>query len=718
MSAQAPITVSQAIAIALEHHRAGRLAEAENIYRQVISADPTNFDAHHLLGVTSLQSGRPAEALRHIKDAIAVNDGHSSAYNNLGEVYRALGDLQAARNAFEQAILLKADSFEAHNNLGNVHQAQERTEQAEACYRKAMMLNPNYPEARVNLANVLQDRGDWDEAIEQYEIAIELRPEYAAALNNLGNTLRAQRKLEEALPYFERAVAADPRHTQALVNLGHVQLGLGSREDAVANFERALTIDPENAEARWALTFSELALVHAIDESQHSFREAFSTALRDLDQWLDDSRLESGSAAVGTLQPFYLAYHEENNRPLLAQYGTMCGRIMQGWQAQRNLKASTAPTGSRPVHLAIVSAQIYDQSVWNAIVKGWCTTLDPSRVRISIFHLGSKHDQETALAESRSEHFEQGARSLYRWAAAIEARAPDIIAYPEIGMDPMTLRLACLRLAPVQLAAWGHPETTGLPTIDYYLSADAFEPPEADDYYTERLIRLPNLGTRYSPFDVPSLGIPLDEFGIDTRELLYVCAGAPFKYLPQHDHVFVDIARRVGDCRFVFFEYTRQDLHRQLSERLKAVFDAAGLRFDRFVTFVPWLKRPAFYALLRSARVYLDTIGFSGFNTAIQAVECGLPIVTRRGRFMRGRFGCGILERIGLEELVATTATEYVDIAVRLGVDPAYHQNVVGMLEGRRRILFGDPVPIRAFEDFLDRAMEGVNNSRASPPQA
>ena len=125
-----------------------------------------------------------------------------------------------------------------------------------------------------------------------------------------------------------------------------------------------------------------------------------------------------------------------------------------------------------------------------------------------------------------------------------------------------------------------------------------------------------------------------------------------------------------------------------------------------------------FYALLKSARVYLDTIGFSGFNTAIQAIECGLPIVTLRGRFMRGRFGSGILERVGLEELIATTPDEYVEIAVRLGTDPAYRRNIVRMLEDRRGILFNDSVPIRAFEDFLSRTMEGADYSRPASLRA
>jgi predicted O-linked N-acetylglucosamine transferase (SPINDLY family) len=701
-----PVTVSQAIAIALEHHRAGRLGDAENIYRQVLAVDVDNFDALHLLGVAGIQSGRPTDGIRYISRALAQQPANAEAHNNLGEAYRAQGDLAHAVVAFEQAIALRPEYFEAHNNLGNVRKALERTDEAAACYRRALALNPNYPEAHVNLGNVLQERGEWDDAIEQYELALELRPGFATALNNLGNVYRAQRKLEEALPYFEQAVAVDPRYAQAHVNLGHVLLASGARGEARTSFETALSIDPENPEARWALAFSQLALVHASDESQESFRTAFSSALRELDQWFNETRLDRAADAVGTLQPFYLAYHEENNQPLLAQYGALCDRIMARWQRNRNIGTVARRRRSNPVHLAIVSAQIYDQSVWNAIVKGWCTRLDPERVRISVFHLGATCDQETAVARSQSRRFVYGPRSLSAWAREIVAAEPDVIAYPEIGMDPMTLQLACLRLAPRQIAAWGHPETTGLPTIDHYLSSERFEPDEADQYYTERLVRLPNLGTFYSALDVPPYDLDLEELGVDTGVPLLICPGAPFKYLPQHDHVFVEIARKARECQFVFFEYTRQDLHRQLSDRLQGVFENAGLEFDRFVVFIPWLKRPAFYALLRSADVYLDTIGFSGFNTAIQAVECGLPIVTRRGRFMRGRFGAGILDQLGLTELAAATTEEYVDTATRLAFESGYRSDVRRSIEASRIQLFDDVMPIRALEDFLDGARE------------
>jgi protein O-GlcNAc transferase len=220
------------------------------------------------------------------------------------------------------------------------------------------------------------------------------------------------------------------------------------------------------------------------------------------------------------------------------------------------------------------------------------------------------------------------------------------------------------------------------------------------------------LGTCYSALEVPASELDLGEMGINTDLPLFICPGAPFKYLPQHDHIFVEIARKVRECQFVFFEYARYDLHRQLFDRLNVVFENAGLDFDRFVLFVPWLKRPEFYQLLRCADAYLDTIGFSGFNTAIQAIECGLPIITLRGRFMRGRFGAGILEQLDLPELVAATTTEYVAIAAQCVLNSGHARDIRHRIVLARARLFEDAAPIRALEDFLADASRPGHRSR------
>jgi predicted O-linked N-acetylglucosamine transferase (SPINDLY family) len=164
--------------------------------------------------------------------------------------------------------------------------------------------------------------------------------------------------------------------------------------------------------------------------------------------------------------------------------------------------------------------------------------------------------------------------------------------------------------------------------------------------------------------------------------------------------MLVEIVRRLGECQLIFVA-SDENRSRLLHRRLETVFTRAGVDFEKHVVFIRWQKRPEFYGLLQRVDAMLDTIGFSGFNTAMQAIECGLPIVALEGRFMRGRLASGILKRIGLSDLVARTNEEYISLAVKLARDSELRSQFSARIEANRHILFNDTVPIRALEDFL-----------------
>jgi predicted O-linked N-acetylglucosamine transferase (SPINDLY family) len=321
------------------------------------------------------------------------------------------------------------------------------------------------------------------------------------------------------------------------------------------------------------------------------------------------------------------------------------------------------------------------------------------------FSLGAEEDPETAYARSRSDRFESGPRPLQGWVDAIGAARPDVLLYPEIGMDPMSVKLASLRLAPVQAASWGHPETSGLPTIDYYLSSELLEPAGAQGHYCERLVPLPGLGCCVERADVRAEPPEPGRWGIDPEAPLLLCPGVPFKYSPRHDELLAGIARRVPRAKLVFFTYWLTPLSDKLRARLRGAFARAGLDLEAHAVFVPWQPKAAFYGWLQRASVFLDTLGFSGFNTALQAVECGLPLATCEGRFMRGRLASAIVRRMGLEELVARSDAEYVELAARLAQDRSYRESIRTRMLSSQHLLFGDLSSIRALEVFLAQAV-------------
>jgi len=706
-----------AIEVAIQHHRAARLAEAEAAYRRILEGQPDHFDALHLLGVISYQKGKHDEAVRLISRAVEKDPSAFPALNNLGLAYRALNDSKAARDCFERAVSLQPKYVDAHNNLALLLQMQGDLDAAAAEFREVLSLRPDFADAHFHLGNIFWQQAKLDEAVSSYKRALALNPEMAAAHCSLAKVLEQQGRHVEALAGYRAALAFDPRLAEAHAGLASMLQDQGLIDEALASYRTAPSLKPDYVEARWQMAMSQLALSYGPGEDPEKSRNAFARELDALDRWFDADREKDGFKAVGSQQPYYLAYHASDNLGLLSQYGSLCARLMKRWQDDAGLAApapASAGGESRPIRVGIVSAYIRDHSVWGAIAKGWCEHLDSARFALHVFKPGDVADAETDFARSRAAFFMEGTRELRAWVEAILDQRLDVILYPEIGMDPMTLKLASMGLALVQAASWGHPQTTGLPTIDYYLSAEDFEPENGQDDYRERLIELPRMGCCYHPLRPRAVDVDLPALGIDATSPLLVCPGTPYKYDPRHDRVFIEIAKRLKRCRFLFFHDPYENVSMKLQKRLESSFAQQGLEFGEYGTFIPRQPLPAFYGILKRADLYLDTMGFSGFNTVMQAIECGLPVVTFEGRYMRGRFGVGILRRMGLPELIAQTEDQYAGIAVKLARGADDRREVRAAIEARRDIVVDDVGPIRALEAFLLQATERAAQASAA----
>ena len=234
---------------ALAHHQAGRLAEAETIYREILSAHPDLPDALHLLGMIEHQRGSHAAAVKLIRQAIAANPREAAFHSNLGTIFQSLGRLNEAAGCFERALALKPDWAEVHSNFGNILHVQGSLEQAAVCQERALELKPQFAEAWSNLGNVRVAQNRLQDAIACYERALVLKPRYADAHNNLGAALLAQDKIDDAVSHLKRALALRPNHASAHNNLGNAFVRQDRIGDAHAQYERALALHPGYANA-------------------------------------------------------------------------------------------------------------------------------------------------------------------------------------------------------------------------------------------------------------------------------------------------------------------------------------------------------------------------------------------------------------------------------------------------------------------------------------
>lgn len=693
----------------------GRVSDARACYEKALALQPGWSPAAYNLGNLLHAEGKLSEARACYETALRSQPEYLPARAQLGSVSLAQGNLAEAEQCFSAVLRAQPQDAVCLAGLGNVHLLRGEFARAESCYRDALKRDGRLTPAIINLGHTLGGKGELAQAKAQFEAALRLVPDSFDALLGLANNCAKQDLPETAREHFESALLLRPESVPVLRGLASALVDMGEQQAAMQIVRRAILLDPENALLRWVHAVAQVPALFGASAEVAAARAAFEAELIGLDAWFVDARCKEGFEAAAALPPFLLAYHEASNKALLGRYGALCERAIRHWPGHerfsRALPQRSGASRTGRIRVGFVSAHVYEHSVWSAIGKGFVSQLDREQIEVQVFYLGTHVDRDTRGAMSAAEYFDHGARPWQEWAERIAAREPDMLIYPEIGMHATTARLASLRLAPVQAASWGHPETTGLPSMDYFLSAEGLEPPDGREHYTEQMEALANLGCCVERDPVETVAPDLTSLGVDGTLPLLLCPGVPFKYLPENDRVFVEIALRLKHCQFIFFTHRFANLSVRLRHRLQAAFAKAGLDPARFIVFVPWQDKARFHALMKRADVYLDTIGFSGFNTALQAVSCGLPVVTREGRFMRGRLASGILRRMGLPGLIARDLDEYADIAVELASDTSERGAMRRRLAANSDILFDDLAPVRSLEQFI---MASVARARSA----
>jgi predicted O-linked N-acetylglucosamine transferase (SPINDLY family) len=303
------LTIQQQLKLALQHHQAGRLPEAERLYRQILAEEPEHPDALHLMGALALQTGRHDLAVDLIqrvialmpdfpdahfnlgnalkakgqlgnsiaayRQAVTLDPDYAEAYNNLGIALKENGQLNDSIAAYQQAIALDPEYANAHNNLGIALKDNGQIDEAITAFSQSIALNPNFAEAHNNLGGALRDKGQLEEAIAQYRLALAIRPNYADALNNLGIALKDNGQLDEAVAAFSQSIALNPNFAEAHNNLGVATKDKGQLQEAIARFRQAIAIKPNYPEAHNILGIA-LKEKGELDNALAAFRMAIS----------------------------------------------------------------------------------------------------------------------------------------------------------------------------------------------------------------------------------------------------------------------------------------------------------------------------------------------------------------------------------------------------------------------------------------------------------
>jgi protein O-GlcNAc transferase len=614
-------TYPETLALAIQHHQAGNLQAAEQLYRQIVETAPNEPQAWRLLGVASVQLGRRQAAEECFRRAVALAPSWADAHNSLGNVLREQGRFGEAVACYHRALELNPTYAEAYNNLGNVLNDQERWDDAAACLRRAIELRPDYALAYNNLGIALGYVGKHDDAVACFRRAIELRPDNAFAHNNLGNTLRDQGQAVEAAASYRRALKLQPNFAEAHGNLGTALQDQGELDEAIACFRRALELRPDFAAVRSNLL---LAL-----------------------QYRPGVTLAELAAAHGE-------YDRAHAAPLQST-----------WRPHENARdRATAAGRSRPLRVGFVSPDLGRHAVGSFLIRllenldrGQCAAVCYSDRKI-------KDDMTTRIQAAATMWRDAIGLSDEQLAEQIRADRIDVL-FDLAGHTAGNRLLAFARKpAPVQVTWCGYAGTTGLAAMDYILADRCTIPAGSESFYRERVLRMPDGFLCFEPPDEapPVSPLPAMDGGCPT----FAAFHNPPKITPRVVEVWARVLERVPAARLLL-KYRGMDDPATMG-RLTSAFAGRGIDPARleFRGFSAPRERFADY---HRVDVALDGFPYGGCTMTCEALWMGVPVVTLPGETFASRCSLSHLSNVGLTETIASNEDHYVEIAVSLAAD-------------------------------------------------
>jgi predicted O-linked N-acetylglucosamine transferase (SPINDLY family) len=716
----------------------GQFAQAFELLRRALHASPSDAVLWRTLGLLQLQVGDGGKALAVARRAVQLGGRAPESLAVLGRAHAACRDWPAAIAALSESLRLRPADPAALASLGLALQATGQLDRAAAAFRALLALDPNSVEGHQHLGTVLALAGRVDEATTHGARARSLAEQRLAVLLALGDQAMASGDAAQAFARYDEARRLVPTSAAAALGFGQACQRLGDAARGLEAIEEAARLAPGDvpvlraaAFAAGALGLDTRAAAYATDVLARVSDPAldFSTRLRlpailESHAHVDEvrARYADGLAALErappalddpatTVQalPFLLAYHGVCNRELQIRLARLCAVASPElrWRAPH----SATPRRRRDrLRVGFLSHFLRNHSIGNT-TRGLVAELDRRRFEALVLHLPPHtEDETTRWLESRADgvvRLEPGLARLREQLAALEL---DVLFFQDIGMERWSYYLGFARIAPVQCLSFGHPDTTGLPELDYFVSNDLYEPVGAAAHYSETLHELRGLPT-LAYYYRPEPGAPGSraEFGLPAEGSLYLCPQSLFKVHPDLDLLLGGILRGDPRARVVFIDGMLPEWSHLLAKRFARTLPDVAAR----ILFVPRVRPARFCALLALADVVLDTPQFNGMNTSLQALSIGAPVVTLPTGLQRGRHTRAMYLAMGYTELVASDPDTYVQQALRLGTEPAFAREVRGEIVARADALFEQRAVVAAFEEFFVEAVARARVERA-----
>ncbi|MGO9993420.1 MAG: tetratricopeptide repeat protein [Steroidobacteraceae bacterium] len=713
--------------------RSGRLEEARRLLEGLLADHGALGDVHLLLAHVDLDLRRWGPALESARSALSLRRSDAAAWYAFARAQKELGNPATAIACYRRALAIEPRNPTLLTSLGTALVGAGQPEQAIRMYREALAAHPDHAGARASLerllgpapggmnrlaqirgqAQCLHREGRLCEAFDLHREALRVAPQLAGIWLSAGSLAGKLGLQSASLPLFEEAARLDPSSFPAIESARRICVAAGLLDKAAQYSERAYALKPSD-DIRIAMALTIAAIqpsMEAIDPSRRAFAAGLDAAAG------AGLKVQDLSAAQG-MGAFFLAYHGDNDRDLQIKAARLLSDATPGLSmTAAHCRAPTRREGK--IRIGFISAFLFNHSI-GTTTRGLVTELSRARFEVIVLRIApSPSDEVTDLIRRAADHtvdLDADYRVARQQIAALEL---DVLFYQDIGMEPMSYRLAFSRLAPVQCVSFGHPNTTGIPAMDYFVSNDLYEPEDAASHYSEELFLLedlPTLAYYYRP-DPPRSIPDRSAFGLHADDHVYLCPQTLFKLHPEFDALLGGILRRDPQGVLVLIRGQYEEYTDQIRQRWSRTLDDVSNR----ILFLDRMPFARYMELLSIADVCLDTLHFNGMNSSLEAFSVGTPIVTLPGRMQRGRHTQAMYRKMGITDCIANDAANYIDIAVRLGCDRDYAGTLRERIRARNAVLYEDRRVVEEFERFFQYALDVARSLRSdracAPPR-
>ena len=667
--------------LSLQNIQSGRLDEAERLLKQVLKIQPKNADALCFFSVVLAHKLDYQEALTLINKAIEASPKSALAYSNKGNILKELGRYDEAIISLDKAIQLDRNFVEAYNNKGNVLQAVGEYKEAILIYNKAITLVPNFAQSYNNKGNALERTHQFSEALDCYSKALLINPNYAEVYSNRGLVFFKLKQYSEALNELDKAIAINPLLAEAWTHKGEILHELEYFSEAISHFERALEIKPSFAEA-WADKGAAFSAIKSYANSLLSYERAYSLKPT-LNYLLGDY--------VHT-QMFICDFFDLESRLIELQnriidgdrvaspFKVLCAfdspklnfLSAKSWVADKFPASKELPTIKKTQHSKIkvgyFSADFINHPV-GMLTSELFELHDRNALEVygfSLAHPNLEDQVQNRLRNAFDKFVDiQGmsTQEVVRMAREMEL---DIA----IDLGGHTLKaptqIMASRVAPIQINYLGYPGTMGADYIDYIIADKILIPTESREFYSEKVVYLPDSYMVDDSLRLPSNRIfTRQECGLPEEGFVFCCFNNSYKFNEKMLKSWGSILNATPNSVIWISENT--DL---FQKKLIAEFGKLGIQSSRIIfakRVDPMADHLARYKL---ADLFLDTNPYNAHTTAVDALKAGVPVLTLQGRAFAGRVAASLLSAIGLPELIVSSLEEYEVLAIDLANNP------------------------------------------------